>query len=95
MFATLEDETGNNNLILWPNQVERYRSLVLTARLWHVSGQVQRANGVIHIIVERLINLDYLLGELPIKAVSYRPDRGITAQRAVWPSVRARCRPRF
>ncbi len=73
MFATLEDETGNHNLILWPSQVERYRRVVLTSRLWRVTGEIQRKHGVIHLIVDRVVNLDYLLGALPMKAVSYRP----------------------
>ena len=33
MFATLEDETGNTNLILWPDTVDRYRPILLTSRL--------------------------------------------------------------
>lgn len=73
MFATLEDETGNTNLILWPDRVDRYRPILLTARLWRVRAQVQHQQGVTHLIVDQLINLDRLLGELPIKNVSYRP----------------------
>ncbi|QGG79334.1 DNA polymerase III subunit alpha [Litorivicinus lipolyticus] len=73
MFATLEDETGNHNLILWPSLVDRYRQIILTSRLWRVCGEVQRKHGVIHLIVDQVINLDYLLGALPMRAVSYRP----------------------
>ena len=73
MFATLEDETGNTNLILWPDTVDRYRPILLTSRLWRVYGQLQHQQGVTHLIVETLINLDYLLGDLPVKNVSYRP----------------------
>ena len=73
MFATLEDETGNTNLILWPDRVDRYRPILLTARLWRVRAQVQHQQGVTHLIVDQLINVDRLLGELPIKNVSYRP----------------------
>ena len=73
MFATLEDETGNTNLILWPDQVDRFRPILLTSRLWRVRAQVQHQQGVTHLIVDQLINLDHLLGALPLKNVSYRP----------------------
>lgn len=73
MFATLEDETGNTNLILWPDRVDRYRGILLTARLWRVRGQVQHQQGVTHLIVDQVVNLDALLGDLPVKNVSYRP----------------------
>ena len=73
MFATLEDETGNSNLILWPDRVDRYRGILLTSRLWRVRGAIQHQQGVTHLIVDHLINCDSLLGELPVKNVSYRP----------------------
>ena len=73
MFATLEDETGNSNLILWPDRVDRYRGILLTSRLWRVRGAIQHQQGVTHLIVDHLINCGSLLGELPVKNVSYRP----------------------
>src|SRR5262249_14874175 len=33
MFATIEDETANANIIVWPNVFERQRRIVLSARM--------------------------------------------------------------
>jgi len=38
-----------------------------------VRGAIQHQQGVTHLIVDHLINCDSLLGELPVKNVSYRP----------------------
>ncbi len=57
IFATLEDETGFANIIVWPTLVERYRSTILTARLLAATGQLQREGRVIHVIAERLVDL--------------------------------------
>jgi error-prone DNA polymerase len=61
MFITLEDETGIANLIVWPSIFERYRRLILTAGMMGVQGHVQRQGLVVHIIVERLVDLTALL----------------------------------
>ena len=48
IFSTLEDETGIANIITWPKTFERYRRMVLAARLLGVRGTLQREHGVIH-----------------------------------------------
>ena len=57
IFATLEDETGFANLILWPNRFEQFRATVMTARLLAATGTLQREGRVIHVIAERLTDL--------------------------------------
>jgi error-prone DNA polymerase len=57
IFATLEDETGFANLVLWPNRFERFRAVVMTARLLAATGTLQREGRVIHVIAERLTDL--------------------------------------
>ena len=54
IFATLEDETGVANIIVWPKIYERFRRIVLTARLLKVTGRLQREGIVTHLIAERL-----------------------------------------
>ena len=49
-FVTLEDETGVANLVVWPKVFEAFRKTVMTARLMVVEGQVQRSEGVTHIV---------------------------------------------
>src|SRR5690606_39524311 len=57
IFATLEDETGIANVVIWPKVFEANRKVVLGARLLAVRGQLQREGLVIHIIAEQLSDL--------------------------------------
>ncbi len=57
IFATLEDETGVANIIVWPRVFERYRRILMTARLLGVEGTLQREGLVTHIVAGRLIDL--------------------------------------
>jgi error-prone DNA polymerase len=55
VFATIEDETGIANIVIWPAQIERYRRAVVAAALLVVEGRVQRSpEGVVHVVAERL-----------------------------------------
>jgi error-prone DNA polymerase len=60
-FMTLEDETGEANLVVWPDVFARQRRLVLTASLLACTGRVQREKSVIHVIAERLDDFSPLL----------------------------------
>ena len=51
---TLEDETGVANAVVWPNTLERYRRVVMGARLILIHGRVQRHENIIHIVSEVL-----------------------------------------
>src|SRR5581483_2580727 len=53
IFMTLEDESGIANTILWPRTFERYRPVVMGARLISVTGALQNEKGVIHVVGER------------------------------------------
>jgi error-prone DNA polymerase len=57
IFATLEDETGIANIIIWPKIYERYRRIVLTSRLFGIKGRVQREGIVIHVIADEIEDL--------------------------------------
>lgn len=63
VFVTLEDETANANVIVWPKLFERFRRVVIGARFLGVYGQMQRQGDVIHLIAERLVDLT---GELSV-----------------------------
>jgi DNA polymerase III alpha subunit len=64
IFMTLEDETGIANTIVWLRTFERFRPIVLGARLISVTGVVQNESGVIHIVAERMEDLSPLLRRL-------------------------------
>lgn len=64
IFMTLEDETGIANAVVWHRVFERFRPIVLGARFARISGRVQVASGVIHIVAERMEDLSARLGTL-------------------------------
>ena len=64
IFATLEDETGIANLVIWPRVFETYRRIVLTSRLMMVRGRVQKEGRVIHVVADELTDLTDELGLL-------------------------------
>ena len=64
MFVTLEDETGTANLVVFPSIYENQRRDTLTARLMLCRGKVQKVDGVIHVIAERIHSLNDWLAEL-------------------------------
>lgn len=68
VFITLEDETGSLNLIVWRQLAERQRRVLLQARLLGGWAEIQRADGVQHLIVRRLYDYSHLLTELPVRS---------------------------
>ena len=97
-FITIEDETGVANLVVWPNVFERFRAIVMGARIILVKGRIQRAEGVTHLVAEQLVDRTDDLGLLsetrfndPMKGVLSNadevvkpvPDRRGPPQRAI------------
>ena len=63
-FVTLEDETGQINLVVWQSIAQRQRRVLLGARMMFVSGTIQREGDVLHVIAGRLEDGSDLLGNL-------------------------------
>jgi error-prone DNA polymerase len=64
IFMTIEDETGVANLVVWPAMFERFRRIVLGATLVACRGRIQREGIIVHVVVERLVDLSHRLKEL-------------------------------
>ena len=64
VFITLEDEYGVANLIVVPPVFERFRKVILTARLIAATGRVERQDGVIHLLADHLSDQSPRLREL-------------------------------
>jgi error-prone DNA polymerase len=64
VFVTLEDETGNVNVVVWNRLVERQRRELLGARLLAVHGTIERDGEVVHLVAQRLVDHSTLLGPL-------------------------------
>ena len=64
IFVTLEDETGNVNVIVWPGLLEKQRKEVLGASLLAVYGVWQCEGEVRHLVAQRLVDMSHLLNGL-------------------------------
>nr|WP_293244648.1 error-prone DNA polymerase [Panacagrimonas sp.] len=65
VFMTLEDETGSHNLIVWDSVMESQRIVALRASFLIVSGELQKQQGVTHIVARRFHDRSHWLGGLP------------------------------
>ncbi|HEY0767239.1 MAG TPA: OB-fold nucleic acid binding domain-containing protein [Steroidobacteraceae bacterium] len=63
-FLTLEDESGQVNVIVWERVGRAQRRALIESRLLEVHGELQQQHGVTHLIARRLIDRSALLGEL-------------------------------
>ena len=82
IFATLEDEWGVANLVIWPRVFESNRATVLKASLLGASGRVQKEGLVIHLVAERLFDLSPRLAALDQEACGAKQ-----AQKALQPGL--------
>ena len=64
IFLTLEDETGNSNLVVWKNTFQRFRTEILQGQLLRVKGVVEREREVVHVVAGHVMNLSEALGSL-------------------------------
>ena len=64
IFITLEDETAVANIVVWPKTFERYRQVVMGARLIRVTGKLQREGIVVHVIADHLEDMTHRLHAL-------------------------------
>jgi error-prone DNA polymerase len=64
IFMTLEDETGNINVVIWSSVLARLRAPVLQGKLVVVKGIVERENEVIHVVAGHVSDETPLLGKL-------------------------------
>jgi error-prone DNA polymerase len=67
LFLTLEDETGNSNIVVWKRTQEQFRQVLMTAQVLLVLGTVETKDKVTHVIAGALYDytaeLDKLLQE--------------------------------
>ena len=64
MFLTLEDETGNSNIVVWKDLVNRHRAVLLQARLLKVKGVIEREANVIHVVAGDVEDISDLLADM-------------------------------
>jgi error-prone DNA polymerase len=97
IFATLEDETGVANIIVWPKVFERYRPIVLGARFLGVRGRLQAESGVVHVVAEHLVDLTHILSRHMAAGGAARAVEALANAdevRRPQPDVREKARPK-
>ena len=68
VFLTLEDETGNHNVVVWPKIQEHCRQALMTAELLVVKGTLESRDGVTHVIAGTLEDHSQALAALKVKS---------------------------
>ncbi len=64
VFVTLEDETGNINVVVWSSVLEKYRAALLQGQLLKIKGVVEREGTVIHVVAGHIEDATGLLRQM-------------------------------
>jgi error-prone DNA polymerase len=72
VFLTLEDETGNSNIVIWKSVQERCRQALLKAQLLMVKGVIETDGAVVHVIAQELTDCSELLYQTNIRSRNFR-----------------------
>lgn len=77
MFMTIEDETGDVNIIIWARTQETFRKIIMTAKLVVITGTIEIAKDgaavpVIHVVAGRIEDFSGRLTDLEFKSRSFR-----------------------
>ncbi|MDO3386338.1 error-prone DNA polymerase [Gilvimarinus sp. SDUM040013] len=67
-FVTLEDHTGNVNVVVWSATARAQKAPFLAAKMLRIKGILEREGEVIHVIAGKLESLDALLDGLALSS---------------------------
>lgn len=71
-FVTIEDETGTANLVVKQHIWERYYAIARRSPAWIAHGKLERRQGVIHVVVNRIDDFSTRLKSLNAKSRDFR-----------------------
>lgn len=71
LFLTLEDETGNSNIVVWPRVQENFRQALMTGRLLLIKGTLETRDNVTHVIAGALYDYTAELAGLGVKSRNF------------------------
>ena len=73
LFLTLEDETGNTNVVVWSAIQERFRTVLLKSPMVTVTGTVEISpEGIVHLMAGRLDDTSDALNELIVRSRDFK-----------------------
>ncbi|MDO9519140.1 MAG: error-prone DNA polymerase [Pseudohongiella sp.] len=67
-FLTLEDETGFMNVVVWSSLLEPYYRQIHEASVLGVTGKLQRADGVTHVVATVLVDLSHWFAGMSLQS---------------------------
>ncbi|GIU44696.1 error-prone DNA polymerase [Shewanella sairae] len=67
-FITLEDETGNVNLVVWSATARAQRQVYLVSKIMKVTGILERKSGVTHVVAGKLYDISHALEALQLRS---------------------------
>jgi|GEM_PF-6150232 len=70
-FVSLEDETGDVQLVVWQDASAQHCDVILGGKLLAVKGEWQREGEVRNIIVSKVQDQTHLLGEVRIASQDF------------------------
>ena len=65
-FVTLEDETGNTNVIVWRDLAEKERRALIASRLMIVHGKLEHQGPISHLVAQHMEDASHLLADLSV-----------------------------
>lgn len=71
-FATIEDETGTVNLVLFTKVWQRFYTIAQRSNAWLVHGKLENRENVIHVVVGRLEDLTAEVEGLNLRSRDFR-----------------------
>ncbi len=71
-FVTLEDDTGNINLVVWAGTANAQKQTFMSAKILMVKGIVEKEGQVVHVIAGKLIDKTQALANLQTESREFR-----------------------
>ena len=68
LFLTLEDETGNSNIVVWERTQQHFRQALMNGKLLLVNGIVDTKDNVTHVIAGALYDYSHELDNLSVQS---------------------------
>ena len=68
LFLTLEDETGNSNVVVWQRTQQQFRQALMSAQLLLVKGTLETRDDVTHVIAGALYDYTHELDTLRLQS---------------------------
>lgn len=68
LFLTLEDETGNSNIVVWQRTQQNFRQVLMTGKLLLIKGTVETKDNVTHVIAGALYDYTSELQDLQVQS---------------------------